>query len=166
MGTRRLAAIPPSLKEKTEQWQRFLCNKGGRQSTSRCETRRSCLQGQRRRTPLTGPTGCIRATWCSVKMSERQRSDHMTSGVGFSKRVNRKGQPDGRRNHDNRMIHGDVPKMSATPRTSAPSRIPSKVRSQTAGNLPVALQRLPKNLLQASKSDRRADAPQVRQRSR
>ena len=59
---------------------------GGSNNTSHCETRRSCLKGQRRRTPLTGPTGCIRATWCSDG-SERQRSDHLTSGVGFSRRV-------------------------------------------------------------------------------
>jgi hypothetical protein len=75
----------PLAQGESRTWQRFLWNKGDRNSTSHFDARRSCLKGQHRRTPLTGPAGCIRAMWCSETEFERRPSDCLTSGVGYSR---------------------------------------------------------------------------------
>src|SRR5580658_5299843 len=53
--------------------------------------------------------------------------------------------------------------MSATFRTAAPSRVPRMVRSQSTRLLPMALRRLPKNLLSTSTKQMksRESPPQV-----
>jgi hypothetical protein len=79
------ARSTPLAQGESRTWQRFLWNKGDRNSTSHFDARRSCLKGQHKRTPLTGPAGCIRAMWCSETEFERRPSDYLTSGVGYSR---------------------------------------------------------------------------------